>query len=379
MPWFWQGVFVHRLETGMANQKIYRDLYNVSQSKYDLKYLKRFIDNYAFLQVTRKWGMTDISADIFLSQYENTLMCTIYAYRDLYHASQSKYDIKHLKRFIDNYALLPVTRKWGMTDISADIFLSQYENTLMCTIYAYRDLYHASQSKYDIKHLKRFIDNYALLQFTRKWGMTDISADIFLSQYENTLMCTIYAYRVLYHASQSKYDLKYLKRFIDNYALLPVTRKWGMTDISADIFLSQYENRLMCTIYAYRDLYHASQSKYDIKHLKRFIDNYALLPVTQKWGMTDRSADIFLSQYENRLICTIYAFVWYTKTVWMIRNGYVFFWRKCTLLLPFSRVGRLTRQWTPSTFINILFVHTMDLLWEKFQWILPLYMKPISF
>ena len=23
--------------------------------------------------------------------------------------------------------------------------------------------------------------------------------------------------------------------------------------------------------------------------------------------------------------------------------------------------------------------HTMDLLWEKFQWILPLYMKPISF
>ena len=24
-------------------------------------------------------------------------------------------------------------------------------------------------------------------------------------------------------------------------------------------------------------------------------------------------------------------------------------------------------------------LHTMDLLWEKFQWILPLYMKPISF
>ena len=24
-------------------------------------------------------------------------------------------------------------------------------------------------------------------------------------------------------------------------------------------------------------------------------------------------------------------------------------------------------------------VHTMDMLWEKFQWILPLYMKPISF
>ena len=28
---------------------------------------------------------------------------------------------------------------------------------------------------------------------------------------------------------------------------------------------------------------------------------------------------------------------------------------------------------------NIPVLHTMDLLWEKFQWILPLYMKPISF
>ena len=26
-----------------------------------------------------------------------------------------------------------------------------------------------------------------------------------------------------------------------------------------------------------------------------------------------------------------------------------------------------------------MFSHTMDMLWEKFQWILPLYMKPISF
>ena len=29
--------------------------------------------------------------------------------------------------------------------------------------------------------------------------------------------------------------------------------------------------------------------------------------------------------------------------------------------------------------VNITWTHTMDLLWEKFQWILPLYMKPISF
>ena len=26
-----------------------------------------------------------------------------------------------------------------------------------------------------------------------------------------------------------------------------------------------------------------------------------------------------------------------------------------------------------------LILHTMDMLWEKFQWIIPLYMKPISF
>ena len=31
--------------------------------------------------------------------------------------------------------------------------------------------------------------------------------------------------------------------------------------------------------------------------------------------------------------------------------------------------------------VDILYIshHTMDMLWEKFQWILPLYMKPISF
>ena len=30
-------------------------------------------------------------------------------------------------------------------------------------------------------------------------------------------------------------------------------------------------------------------------------------------------------------------------------------------------------------FFDLSLNHTMDLLWEKFQWILPLYMKPISF
>ena len=29
--------------------------------------------------------------------------------------------------------------------------------------------------------------------------------------------------------------------------------------------------------------------------------------------------------------------------------------------------------------LKVLIKHTMDMLWEKFQWILPLYMKPISF
>ena len=35
---------------------------------------------------------------------------------------------------------------------------------------------------------------------------------------------------------------------------------------------------------------------------------------------------------------------------------------------------------TPRYVLNhTLTLHTMDLLWEKFQWILPLYMKPINF
>ena len=29
--------------------------------------------------------------------------------------------------------------------------------------------------------------------------------------------------------------------------------------------------------------------------------------------------------------------------------------------------------------LGLLDIHTMDMIWEKFQWILPLYMKPISF
>ena len=29
--------------------------------------------------------------------------------------------------------------------------------------------------------------------------------------------------------------------------------------------------------------------------------------------------------------------------------------------------------------MHALYIHTMDMLWEKLQWILPLYMKPISF
>ena len=35
--------------------------------------------------------------------------------------------------------------------------------------------------------------------------------------------------------------------------------------------------------------------------------------------------------------------------------------------------------YTDSLNVYALLKNTMDLLWEKFQWILPLYMKPISF
>ena len=35
--------------------------------------------------------------------------------------------------------------------------------------------------------------------------------------------------------------------------------------------------------------------------------------------------------------------------------------------------------WHHTVYVSKVWNHTMDLLWEKFQWILPLYMKPISF
>ena len=43
--------------------------------------------------------------------------------------------------------------------------------------------------------------------------------------------------------------------------------------------------------------------------------------------------------------------------------------------------GSTSHRWIPSTKGQWwwAFMHTMDMLWEKFQWILPLYMKPISF
>ena len=51
----------------------------------------------------------------------------------------------------------------------------------------------------------------------------------------------------------------------------------------------------------------------------------------------------------------------------------------CRKIVPVlnSTVVAVLCMWleTKSGFIQ----HTMDLLWEKFQWILPLYMKPISF
>ena len=42
-----------------------------------------------------------------------------------------------------------------------------------------------------------------------------------------------------------------------------------------------------------------------------------------------------------------------------------------------THIEMLSTTWTESA--SWVVFHTMDLLWEKFQWILPLYMKPISF
>ena len=48
-------------------------------------------------------------------------------------------------------------------------------------------------------------------------------------------------------------------------------------------------------------------------------------------------------------------------------------WWKCFI------VGDLSLIHSSSCVCNMLRSHIMDMLWEKFQWILPLYMKPISF
>ena len=79
-------------------------------------------------------------------------------------------------------------------------------------------------------------------------------------------------------------------------------------------------------------------------------------------------------------------------------NGNIFciagtLWGKSTIISTFPSQGAnnmvfwyVMKTWT-SCWTNNLVVwhtrylnaHTMDLLWEKFQWILPLYMKPIIF
>ena len=46
---------------------------------------------------------------------------------------------------------------------------------------------------------------------------------------------------------------------------------------------------------------------------------------------------------------------------------------------PLAAHPRHAHRWMQQNFTNKKSTHTMDLLWEKFQWILPLYVKPISF
>ena len=56
-------------------------------------------------------------------------------------------------------------------------------------------------------------------------------------------------------------------------------------------------------------------------------------------------------------------------------------WWHCCDIIGMGFACRADYRFAPSQWNNISYRlgHTMDLLWEKFQWILPLYMKPISF
>ena len=99
-----------------------------------------------------------------------------------------------------------------------------------------------------------------------------------------------------------------------------------------------------------------------------------------------------LNFVRNIYIC-IYIYIYiYISDVYSIRNASIHLtWHiiVITLLVNSPNGRRKERGWCGGIYMSSELIvehngiidvyHTMDLRWEKFQWILPLYMEPISF
>ena len=77
--------------------------------------------------------------------------------------------------------------------------------------------------------------------------------------------------------------------------------------------------------------------------------------------------------------------IWVDKNLKFCGHLGTIYHKDCLLYPPYLLDCGDTKVLTPScpwlAFLHNVTgdIHTMDLLWEKFQWILPVYMKPISF
>ena len=97
--------------------------------------------------------------------------------------------------------------------------------------------------------------------------------------------------------------------------------------------------------------------------------------INHQWGLVAFTWGQFHRKHSKYLSLIL---LWELLTHWgrekMDAISQTTFWSAFSWMKMFE--FRLKFHW--SLFLRVK-LHTMDLLWEKFQWILPLYMKPISF
>ena len=110
---------------------------------------------------------------------------------------------------------------------------------------------------------------------------------------------------------------------------------------------------------------------------RKTIENWYTCYASSKWICTWRVS--FISDFT----CFKQMYLILTRMIWIIHNTTL---APAYLWLMNGRYAWLGSSWEKSMSMHDRFLcawdcfcHTMDLLWEKFQWILPLNMKPISF